>query len=166
MAIEHDYFGLLESGPDGAIFWSENVDLGDMRVTVDLTAPDQDDVTSDALDAAASLVTAIDEIDRRARDAMLAEVDNRASDVTEFILMMTDRYGDDIEDILVDVSGDAPVDIIRSLELMSMTILADEHGGTDPFAVLEYALDPDETDDVLLVNFASDGTVQSVTSAD
>jgi hypothetical protein len=23
-----------------------------------------------------------------------------------------------------------------------MTILADEHGGTDPFAVLEYALDP------------------------
>ena len=35
---------------------------------------------------------------------------------------------------------------------MSMTILADEHGGTDPFAVLEYALDPDATDDVLLVN--------------
>ncbi|WP_221585159.1 DUF2004 domain-containing protein [Microbacterium sp. G2-8] len=166
MAIEHDYFGLLESGPDGAIFWSENVDLGDMRVTVDLTAPDQDDVTIDALDAAASLVTAIDEIDDRARRAMLGEVDNRASDVTEFILMMTDRYGDELPEVLVDVSGDAPVDVIRSLELMSMTILADEHGGSDPFAVLEYALDPDETDDVLLVNFASDGTVQSVTSAD
>jgi hypothetical protein len=49
MAIEHDYFGLLESGPDGAIFWSENVDLGDMRVTVDLTAPDEDDITPAAL---------------------------------------------------------------------------------------------------------------------
>jgi len=166
MAIEHDYFGLLESGPDGAIFWSESIDLGDMRVTVDLTAPDQDDVTPDALDAAASLVTALDEIDRRARGFMLAEVDNRASDVTEFILMMTERYGDAIEQILVDVSGDAPVDIIRSLELMSMTILADEHGGDDPFAVLEYALDPDDADDVLLVNFASDGTVQSATNAD
>jgi len=166
MAIEHDYFGLLESGPDGAIFWSESIDLGDMRVTVDLTAPDQDDVTPDALDAAASLVTALDEIDRRARNFMLAEVDNRASDVTEFILTTTERYGDEIDQILVDVSGDAPVDIIRSLELMSMTILADEHGGDDPFAVLEYALDPDETDDVLLVNFASDGTVQSVTNAD
>ncbi|HJB64113.1 MAG TPA: DUF2004 domain-containing protein, partial [Candidatus Microbacterium pullistercoris] len=140
--------------------------LGDMRVTVDLTAPDQDDVTLDALDAAASLVTSIEEIDRRARHAMLAEVDNRASDVTEFILEMTKRYGDDLDDILVDVSGDAPVDVIRSLELMSMTILADEHDGSDPFAVLEYALDPDETDDVLLVNFAGDGTVQSVTNAD
>ncbi len=37
MAIEHDYFGLLESGPDGSIFWSEVVDLADQRVTVDLT---------------------------------------------------------------------------------------------------------------------------------
>ena len=52
------------------------------------------------------------------------------------------------------------------MQLMSVTILADEHGGTDPFAVLEYALDPDATDDVLLVNLASDGSVQSVTSAD
>ena len=54
--------------------------------------------------------------------------------------------------MLVDVSGDVQVDVIRSLQLMSMTILADEHGGADPFAVLEYALDPDSTDDVLLVN--------------
>jgi hypothetical protein len=68
--------------------------------------------------------------------------------------------------VLVDVSGDAAVDIIRSLSLMSMTILADEHGGTDPFAVMEYALDADATDDVLLVNLGSDGTVLSVMSAD
>jgi hypothetical protein len=32
--------------------------------------------------------------------------------------------------------------------------------------VLEYALDPDATDDVLLVNLGSDGDVLSVTSAD
>jgi hypothetical protein len=47
-----------------------------------------------------------------------------------------------------------------------MTILADEHGGSEPFAVLEYALDPDSTDEVLLVNLDTDGDVQSVTSAD
>jgi hypothetical protein len=32
--------------------------------------------------------------------------------------------------------------------------------------VLEYALDPDATDDVLLVNLGSDGDILSVTSAD
>ncbi|MER7796145.1 DUF2004 domain-containing protein [Microbacterium sp. NPDC096154] len=166
MAIEHDFFGLLESGPDGSIFWSENVDLGDQNVTVDLTAPDQDDVSPAALDAAASMVSALEEIDRRGRMAMLAEVDDRASEVTEYILMQQATLGDELEDFLVDVSGDPAVDIIRSLQLMSMTILADEHGGEDPFAVLEYALDPDAADDVLLVNLDSRGTVLTVTSAD
>lgn len=166
MAIEHDFFGLLESGPDGSIFWSENVDLGDQQVTVDLTAPDQDDVSPDALDVAAAMVSALDELDRRSREAMLTEVDDRTSEVTEYILQQQAELGEALEEMMVDVSGDVAVDVIRSLQLMSMTILADELGSGDPFAVLEYALDPDATDDVLLVNLASDGAVQSVTSAE
>jgi len=166
MAIEHDYFGLLESGPDGSIFWSENVDFGDQRVTVDLTAPDQDDVSAAALDVAAAMISSLEAIDLTARNAMVSELDDRTSEVTEYLLQQQETFGQTIEDVLVDVSGDVHMDIIRSLQLVSMTILADEHGGADPFAVLEYALDPDATDEVLLVNLASDGTVQSVTSAD
>jgi hypothetical protein len=166
MAIEHDFFGLLESGPDGSIFWSESVELGDQTVTIDLTAPDQEDVSETALDVAASLVSSLEDIDRSARNAMVSELDDRTSEVTEYILQQQDQLGDDIEELLVDISGDTHIDVIRSLQLMSMTILADEHGGSDPFAVLEYALDPDATDDVLLVNLGSDGDILSVTSAD
>jgi hypothetical protein len=166
MAIEHDFFGLLESGPDGSIFWSENVDLGDQSVTVDLTAPDQDDVSEAALDVAAGLVSSLEAIDRSARNAMVSELDDRTSEVIEYILQQQEAFGEDIDEMLVDISGDVHIDIIRSLQLMSMTILADEHGGSEPFAVLEYALDPDATDDVLLVNLGSDGDVLSVTSAD
>ena len=166
MAIEHDYFGLLASGPDGSIFWSETVDLGDQTVTVDLTAPDQADVSLNALDVAAALISGLEDVDATARRAMLAEVDDRTSEVTEYILQQQETYGDELDDFLVDVSGDAAVDIIRSLRLVSMTILADEHGGSEPFAVLEYALDADEADEVLLVNLSSDGNVQSVMSAD
>ncbi|MCB1298630.1 MAG: DUF2004 domain-containing protein [Microthrixaceae bacterium] len=166
MAIEHDFFGLLESGPDGSIFWSETVELGDQSVTIDLTAPDQNDVSMAALDVAAAMINALDGIDALAREAMLSEVDDRASEVTEFILQQQDQLGEQLQELLVDHSGDIDVDVIRSLQLMSMTILADEHGRSDPFAVLEYALDPDATDDVLLVNLTSDAQVQSVTSAD
>ena len=166
MAIEHDFFGLLESGPDGSIFWSETVELGDQSVTIDLTAPDQDEVSMDALDVAAAMINALEGIDALAREAMLSEVDDRASEVTEFIVQQQDSLGEELQDLLVDHSGDIDVDVIRSLQLMSMTILADEHGRSDPFAVLEYALDPDATDDVLLVNLTSDAQVQSVTSAD
>ncbi|GAA4355769.1 DUF2004 domain-containing protein [Microbacterium rhizosphaerae] len=166
MAIEHDFFGLLESGPDGSIFWSETVELGDQAVTVDLTAPDQDDVSQAALDVAAAMVSSLESLDVAARNAMVSELDDRTSEVTEYILQQQEELGDDIESLLVDVSGDLHIDVIRSLQFMSMTILADEHGGSDPFAVLEYALDPDATDDVLLVNLDSDGSVLSVTSAD
>ncbi|MEZ3161255.1 DUF2004 domain-containing protein [Microbacterium sp. BWT-B31] len=166
MAIEHDFFGLLESGPDGSIFWSENVELADQSVTVDLTAPDQDDVSEAALDVAAALISSLEAIDRSARNAMVNELDDRTSEVTEYLLQQQQTLGDDLEGLLVDISGDTHIDIIRSLQLMSMTILADEHGGTEPFAVLEYALDPDSTDDVILVNLDSGGDVLSVTSAD
>ncbi|MEV8136111.1 DUF2004 domain-containing protein [Microbacterium aurantiacum] len=166
MAIEHDYFGLLESGPDGSIFWSEHVELGDQSVTVDLTAPDQDDVSVDALDVAAALISALEDLDMAARNAMVNELSDRTSEVTEYILQQQEVLSDGLDDLLVDISGDVQIDVIRSLQLMSMTILADEHGGTDPFAVLEYALDPDATDDVLLVNIGTDGAVLSVTSAE
>lgn len=166
MAIEHDYFGLLESGPDGSIFWSETVDFADQRVTVDLTAPDQEDVSQDALDVAAAMISSLEDIDITARNAMISELDDRTSEVTEYLLQQQEAFGESLEDVLVDISGDVQIDIIRSLQLVSMTILADEHGGTDPFAVLEYALDADATDDVLLVHLTSDGQVQSVTSAD
>ena len=166
MAIEHDFFGLLSSGPDGSIFWSETVEFGDHALTVDLTAPDQEDVSSDSLDIAAAFVSGVEAIDAKARRAMLAEVDDRTSEVTEYILQQQELYGDELEEYLVDVSGDAAVDIIRSMRLMSMTLLVDEHGGSDPFAVLEYALDVEGNEDVLLVNFGSDGSVLSVMSAD
>jgi hypothetical protein len=166
MAIEHDYFGLLESGPDGSIFWSENVEIGDQSVTVDLTAPDQDDVSQAALDIAAAMISSLENLDALARDAMVTSLDDRTSEVTEYILQQQEALGDALEELLVDISGDLHIDVIRSLQLMSMTILADEHGGTDPFAVLEYALDPDATDDVLLVNLDSEARIHSVTSAD
>ena len=166
MAIEHDYFGILESGPDGAIFWSEQVELGDQAVTIDLTAPDQDDVSADALDSAATLIGRLEDVDASARGSMVAQVSDRASEVTEYVLRQQENFGEDLSDFLVDVSGDDAVDIIRSLVLVSMTLLVDELGGEDPFAVLEYSFEADDEDDVLLVNIAADGSVISVVSGD
>lgn len=166
MAIEHDYFGLLESGPDGSIFWSSEVDFADQRVVVDLTAPDENDVSDAALDIAAAMILDLEGIDLRARNAMVSELDDRTSEVTEYILQAQERLGDDLADFLTELTGDVHIDVIRSLQLVSMTILADEVGGEDPFAVLEYCLDIDDTDAVLLVNLQSDASVQSVTSAD
>lgn len=166
MAIEHDFFGLLESGPDGSIFWSESVEFGDQYVTIDLTAPDQEDVSPDGLDVAAAMIRSLEAIDLNSREAMITQLSDRTSEVTEFLLQQQEDLGEDLRDVLIEMSGDIHIDMIRSLRLMSVTILADEHGGTDPFCVLEYALDPDATDEVLFVNLAGDGSILSVTSAE
>ncbi len=166
MSIEHDFFGVLESGPDGSIFWSETVEFGDQAVTVDLTAPDEGDVSPDALNIAAAMINALESIDLVAREAMVSQLSDRTSEVTEYTLQQQEELGEELEDYLPDVSGDTAIDIIKALNLMSVTILADEHGGTDPFLVMEFALDTDATDDVLLVNLASDGSILSVTSAE
>lgn len=167
MAIEHDFFGVLTASADGAILWSDHVEMGDQLVAVDLTAPDERSVLPGALDIAAAMITGIEDTDMAARRAMLAEIDDRTSEVTEFVLQQQETYGDDLVDHLVDVSGDDAVDIIRSLRLLTLTILADARGTDDPFAVLEYLLDLDADDDGLLqVNFSTDGSVISVVSSD
>lgn len=166
MGIEHDYFGALSSGSDGSIFWTEDIELGEQTVSVDLTAPDEEEVTMAALDNAAAFISGLESIDASVRNAMLSEVDDRTSEVTEFVLQQQEIHGEDLGEILVDVSGDAAVDIIRSLRLVSMTILADEIGGSDPFAVLEYALDSGDFDNSLLVNLAYDASVLSIMGTD
>ncbi len=143
-----------------------DAEFGDQYVTIDLTAPDQDDVSSDALDVAAAMIRSLESIDLTAREAMISELSDRTSEVTEFLLQQQDELGESLHEVLIEMSGDIHIDMIRSLRLMSVTILADEHGGKDPFCVLEYALDPDAMDDVLFVNLASDGSILSVTSAE
>ena len=66
-----------------------------MPSRVDLTAPDQEDVSADSLDIAAAFVSGVEAIDAKARRGMLAEVDDRASEVTEYILQQQELYGDD-----------------------------------------------------------------------
>ncbi len=164
MGIEHDYFGALGAGGDGAPRWSDRIEFADQSVTVDVTALDEEDIDLDALDAAARVVVNLEAIDDGVRRHMLAETDDRTSEVTEFILRAVQEYGDDLEDYLVDVSGDMNVDVIRSLKLVNMTILAEDVEPDRGFAIMEYLLEPDQLGDSLLVNLCTDGSVESVIS--
>ncbi|MFZ4896163.1 DUF2004 domain-containing protein [Plantibacter sp. Mn2098] len=166
MAIEHDYFGIIASEPGGGVYWSENIDVGEQSVSVDLSAPDESDITEEALDLAAAMILALEGFDLRSREAMLSEVDDRTSEVTEYIVQAVDELGESIEDVLVDQSGDRDVDVIRSMTLLSVGFSPHQHGAGEPFAVFEYSLDADQLDGVLLVAYSSDGEVTGVTSED
>ena len=50
MTIEHDFFGILGSDDEGEVYWSDQAELGDQNVEIDLSAPDEDSISVEALD--------------------------------------------------------------------------------------------------------------------
>ncbi|MET0481210.1 MAG: DUF2004 domain-containing protein [Mycetocola sp.] len=149
--IEHDFFGAIENDETGGLYWSETVEVGDQAVDVSVSAPGGVNLAPDALDNAAGVISSLEGLDLRAREAMLSDVDDRNSDVTQFIEQTVEETGEDLVDLLVDHSGDNDVDIIRSLQLVRVVISPHQAGESAPFASFEFAFDPDNSDLALVV---------------
>lgn len=157
MSLEHDFFGLLESGTPGGIYWSESVDFGDQSVQVSLSAEDADALAPDALDTAAAMTTALEDLDLRAREAMIGDLPDPSSSVSMFLTHLQEEFGEDIEDFFTHVSGDRQIDLLRSLQVIGVRFSPLGTGEDDAFVVIEYALSIDETDDVVQVSLNTRG---------
>ncbi len=155
--IEHDFFGAIETDAAGGLYWSETVEVGDQAVDVSLSSPAGEQISDDALDTAAGIVSSLEGLDLRAREAMLSDVDDRNSDVTQFVEQTIDEIGEDLVEMLVDHSGDNDVDIIRSLQLIRVAISPHQGGESAPFASFEFAFDPDNSDLALVVSLSPRG---------
>ena len=162
MAIEHDYFGIVEEDSTGGLYWSETVDVADQPVQVELTAPVADDVSESGLDAAATVIRSLEGLDARARDALIAELSQRGSVTTQYIDQRVDDMGESLLDLLVHNSGDIAMDVLRSLQLLSVSLHPQATHDEEAFAIFTYSIDPDETDAVLQVSFDARGDVVAV----
>jgi hypothetical protein len=162
MAIEHDYFGVIDETASGGLAWDDTVELGDQAVDVELLADDESRVPDFALDSAAALIQALEGFDARARDALIAELSSRQSATVAYIDEHVDKLGDSLVDLLVHNSGDIAVDVLRSLQLLSIVIQADHAEEEEVFATFDYSIAPDESDSLLSVAFDVRGDVVSV----
>ncbi|AAT89304.1 hypothetical protein ATY41_04030 [Leifsonia xyli subsp. xyli] len=162
MAIEHDFFGLIDETASGGLVWGDTVELADQSVELELRAEKQSLVTEDALDAAAALIQRLDGFDARARDALIAELSLRQSAATSYIDEHVDRMGETLLDLLVYNSGDIAIDVLRSLQLLRIVIRPGTTDEEEVFATFDYAIDAEETDTVLTVSFDARGDVVAV----
>jgi hypothetical protein len=165
MSMEHEFFGIVESDGAGGLHWSDSVELGDQSVAVDLTAPDESEISDDVLDSAAAIIRSLEALDARARDALVAQLSERKSVTGDYVDEHIDNLGESLLDLLVDNSGDLAIDVLKSLTLLRVAVYADRAGGEDAFAVFDYAIDPDDEDDLLVVSFDDKGDVVDVDSA-
>ncbi|HEY0246893.1 MAG TPA: DUF2004 domain-containing protein [Gryllotalpicola sp.] len=165
MSVEHDFFGVVESTPSGGLYWDDTLEVGDQFVELELSSEDEDEVSQTGLDLAAAIVQNLEAFDGRAREALVAELSERQSATTTFIDRQVDSRGEELQtllDLMVDNSGDIAIDVLKSLQLVRVALHPENTEGADPFAVFDYSMDPDESDELLIVSFGSDGDVIEV----
>ena len=142
MAIEHDYFGLIGD------YWSERKEYGDQDVEVVLDA-DTDTVSSAALDAAATMVGELEQIDDELRSAFVGQLDSSGSAVTRFLRAVLEGDTDAADAARAAISrdsGDRDIDALRSLSLVRVDLRPDADEDGDVFAEFEYGLAPEDLD--------------------
>ncbi len=162
MAIEHDFFGLIDETASGGLVWGDSTELGDQVVQLELQADSEASVTEYALDAAAAIVHALEGFDARARDALIAQLSERASATTSYVDYHVDEMGESLIDLLVHNSGDIPVDVLRSLQLVRVALFPAHSDEEEVFATFDYSISPDDTDYLLVVSFDIRGDVVAV----
>lgn len=160
--MEHDYFGVIEETAAGGLRWSDAIEVSEQYVELELSAPASDGVSARALDAAASLLTNLDRFDARARDALVAQLSDRASVTAQYVERSSDALGESLLDLLVDNSGDLAVDVLRSLQLLRVRVHPENADDDAEFAVFDYSISPDDTDALLTVSFDLRGDVVAV----
>ena len=162
MAIEHDFFGIIDETASGGLAWQDTVELGDQAVEIDLQADAESRVTEYALDSAAALLHALEGFDARARDALVAQLSDRASETVNYVDQQVDDMGESLLDLLVHNSGDIQVDVLRSLQLVRIALFPENSDEDDVFATFDYSISPDDTDSILIVSFDIRGDVVAV----
>jgi len=162
MSIEHDFFGILGDEDEGEVYWSESAELGDQSVEIDLNSPDENAVTAESLDIAAAMISSIEDLDSQVRESLVADLSAEVSVTSQYIAEQLDEMdAEAIEDAIIWDSGDQQIDFLRSLRLQRIGFHPHHNGSEAHFAVLEYAISPDDTDGLLVVTIDVHGdTVQ------
>jgi hypothetical protein len=152
MTIEHDFFGILGSEEEGEVYWSDTVELGDQNVEIDVSSPSEDSVSAEALDIAAAMINGIEELDSQARESLVADLSAEVSLTSQFIVSQFEELdGEALDDALIWDSGDKQIDFLRSIQLQRIGFHPHNIGSDTHFAVLDYSINPHETDALLVV---------------
>lgn len=162
MAIEHDYFGIIDEDASGALSWSDTVELAEQPVIVELTADDESTVSEAALNSAVAMLLAVEGFDARARDALVAQLSERGSVTTNYIDTHMDEMGESLLDLLVHNSGDIPMDVLRSLQLARIALYPEHDDEGEVFAVFDYSISPEDSEYLLMVSFDIRGGVVAI----
>ena len=149
--LEHPYFGKLntEGLYDYDILWEENIPYKNGTVSVGFWFCGEDDLSIERLDSFEKFLKDFDAVDEKARKALKAYLEEEP----EYL----DFHAEELENIPENVD-----DFVAEMQIKSIGLWYSVYEGSIGEVVIDYMIRPEESDEILAVNFSLDGKIVAI----
>ena len=149
--IEHPYFGKLntEGLDDYDILWEENIPYKNGSVRVKFWFCGKDDLSVERLDSFEKFLKDFDAVDEKARKALKAYLEEEP----EYL----DFHAEELENIPENVD-----DFVAEMQIKSIGLWYSIYEGSIGEVIIDYMIRPEESDQILAVNFSLDGEIVAI----
>ena len=149
--IKHAYFGELntERLDDYDVLWEENIPYKNGNIIVFFWFCGKDDLSLERLDLFEKFLKNFDAVDEKSRKALKAYLEED-SEYLNFHAEELEHIPENVDDFVAEMQ----------IETIGLWYSTDEEDGVD--VMVDYMIRPEESDEILAVNFSLDGEIVAI----
>ena len=149
--LEHPYFGKLntEGLDDYDLLWEENIPYKNGTVSVGFWFCGKDDLSLERLDSFEKFLKDFDAVDEKARKALKAYLEEEP-EYLNFHAEELENIPENVDDFVAEMQ----------IETIGLWYSTEEEDGVD--VMVDYMIRPEESDEILAVNFSLDGEIVAI----
>ena len=149
--LEHPYFGKLntEGLDDYDILWEENIPYKNETVSVGFWFCGKDNLSIERLDSFEKFLKDFDVVDEKARKALKTYL-KEEPEYMNFHVEELENIPENVDDFVTEMQ----------IETIGLWYSTEEEDGVD--VMVDYMIRPEESDQILVVNFSLDGKIVAI----
>ena len=149
--LEHPYFGKLntEGLDDYDVLWEENIPYKNGNIIVFFWFCGKDDLSIERLDSFEKFLKDFDAVDEKARKALKSYLEEEP-EYLNFHAEELENIPENVDDFVAEMQ----------IETIGLWYSTEEEDGVD--VMVDYMIRPEESDQILAVNFSLDGEIVAI----
>ena len=149
--LKHAYFGELntEGLDDYDVLWEEEIPYKNNAIRTTFWFCGEDDLSSERLNSFENFLKGFDKIDEKARKALKAYLEED-SGYLDFHAEELENIPENVDDFVAEMQ----------IEAIGLWYSTDEEDGED--VMVDYMIRPEESDQILAVDFSLDGEILAI----
>ena len=149
--LKHAFFGELntEGLDDYDVLWEKEIPYKNTSVKAEFWFCGEDDLSSERLDSFEKFLKNFDAVDEKVRKALKAYLEEEP-DYMNFHAEELENIPENVDDFVAEMQ----------IETIGLWYSTDEEDGVD--VMVDYMIRPEESDQILVVNFSLDGEIVAI----